>query len=248
MGIGDNLLSCGEARSLHKKSGRKVLIRRPDAKIIWDDVWDGVPFLLRKPDPVNPHETYVSGAGIRAYIERKTPEQWFWRPYTPKPAVIVFTPDELSFAEPWRGCVMVEPNGKSIGHDNKLWSWENWTMLAAWSKDRLVQCGPAGTRLLPGVEHAPTATFRQAAAVLSVCRAFIGGDGGLHHAAAAVGTPAVVIRGGFISEKVTGYASHKNLFTGTGLGCGMRTNCLHCRKAMSRITVDDVASALKGIT
>jgi len=51
---------------------------------------------------------------------------------------------------------------------------------------RLVQLGPAGTRLLHGVEHYPTNTFREACAALARSRAAVLHEGGLHHAAAAV--------------------------------------------------------------
>ena len=247
MGIGDDLMSAGEARAIHARTGHKALIQRADRRAYWNPVWDGVPYILRDQRGDPQYQTLISGGGPRPYIEAKSPGKWTWRPYTPLPAEIRFTDDELAFAEPWRGYVMVEPNGKAIGHSNKLWAFDRWMMLAAWAKVPLVQCGPPGARRLPAATYVPTMTFRQAAAVLSVSRAFIGGDGSLHHAAAAVGTPAVVIRGGFISHKVTGYASHKNLFTGSGLGCGMRTDCPHCRKAMQAITVDMVQDALKEI-
>jgi hypothetical protein len=65
----------------------------------------------------------------------------------------------------------------------------------------------------------------------------------LHHAAAALGVPAVVIFGGFISPAVTGYAAHANIFTGDDLGCGNINPCPHCRAAMERISVDQVYGA-----
>ena len=68
----------------------------------------------------------------------------------------------------------------------------------------------------------------------------------LMHAAAALKVPAVVIYGGFISPKVTGYPLHRNLFTG-GTPCGMRTNCKHCRDAMAAILPTTVYDELKEI-
>jgi FkbM family methyltransferase len=52
-----------------------------------------------------------------------------------------------------------------------------------------------------------------AAGVLSGASLLISPEGGLHHAAAALGVRAVVIFGGFISPATTGYALHTNLFT-----------------------------------
>lgn len=65
----------------------------------------------------------------------------------------------------------------------------------------------------------------------------------MHHAAAALGIPAVVIFGGYVSPAQTGYAAQMNLFTG-GQPCGRRTECAHCADAMSDITPAMVADAL----
>lgn len=91
-----------------------------------------------------------------------------------------------------------------------------------------------------------TPDFWRACAILSRASAYVGHEGGLHHAAAALGIPGVVIFGGFISPETTGYDCHVNLFTG-GNACGNRTPCMHCRDAMNRITPEAVAEALIGI-
>ena len=64
-------------------------------------------------------------------------------------------------------------------------------------------------------------------------------EGGLHHAAAALGTPTIVIFGGFISPRQTGYPHQVNLFTG-GTPCGMRRRCDHCEQAMRRVAIEEV--------
>ena len=56
-----------------------------------------------------------------------------------------------------------------------------------------------------------------------------------------------MIRGAFISEKCTGYSAHRNLFTGEGLGCGMRVPCSCCAKAMAAITPEMVLNELREI-
>ena len=75
--------------------------------------------------------------------------------------------------------------------------------------------------------------------MLSQSRLAVLPEGGLHHAAAASGTPSIVIFGGFISPRQTGYLHQSNLFTG-GDPCGMRHRCSHCKRAMDRITVEEV--------
>src|SRR5262249_3229320 len=88
------------------------------------------------------------------------------------------------------------------------------------------------------------ATFRDALCVLSLARLYIGPEGGLHHAAAALGVPAVVIFGGFNSPKATGYAWHSNIVA-PGEPCGTVAYCLHCRDAMKSITVERVLNAAR---
>jgi ADP-heptose:LPS heptosyltransferase len=84
-----------------------------------------------------------------------------------------------------------------------------------------------------------TKSFRQACAVLERARLAILPEGGLHHAAAAFGTAAIVIFGGYISPAQTGYAHHVNLFSG-GTPCGRRKRCPHCAEAMGRISAKKV--------
>jgi ADP-heptose:LPS heptosyltransferase len=251
VGIGDAIMASGEARALHHKTKAPVLIVGRDGRPIWSEVFDGVPYLVKNLRGLPNFARIVNGPGVRPYIAAKTETRWTWRKYQPKPAEMFFTPAELAFAEPYRGMVMVEPHVKAQGHNNKAWGPIFWGQLDSaiylGRIAKLVQCGPPGTRKLLHAQFVETDTFRKACAVLSVCRAFVGTEGGLHHAAAAVGTPAVVIFGGFISPAVTGYPSHRNLFAGEGLGCGMRTNCDHCRAAMTTITPAAVLNELKEI-
>ncbi len=254
MGIGDALMASGEARKLYKSNKLPTVIVDRYGRPYWNEMWDGVSYILKRAAGKQANRLQ-NGPGVRPYIAGKTPNNWTWKKYTPVPAEIHFTPEELAFAAPYRGMVMIEPCVKNIGHPNKAWISDRWGKVV----DRMnpgmvlddglfVQCIPPGGRGLDEiVRHVATPSFRHAAAVLSVCRAFVGTEGGLMHAAAAVGTPAVVIFGGFISPAVTGYAAHRNLFTGTGLGCGIRTNCAHCRKAMENITVDQVVTELERI-
>jgi ADP-heptose:LPS heptosyltransferase len=88
-----------------------------------------------------------------------------------------------------------------------------------------------------------TPSFRAAAAVLANAVAFVGTEGGLHHAAAALGRPAVVLFSEFISPAITGYRTHRNLYH-AGQPCGSRSACSGCRASMEAISVDEVVSNL----
>ena len=79
-----------------------------------------------------------------------------------------------------------------------------------------VQLGAGGIRVLEGVRPIETADFRAACAALAGARAAVLPEGGLHHAAAALDIPAVVIFGAMTSPANTGYASHVNLFRPLG--------------------------------
>jgi hypothetical protein len=61
----------------------------------------------------------------------------------------------------------------------------------------------------------------------------------MHHGAAAMGVPGVVLFGGFIPPQVTGYLMHANL-TGGAEACGSLNPCPHCAAAMQAISVDEV--------
>lgn len=251
MGLGDALIASGRARKLHQETGLPVLIVGRHNTRYWSDLWDNVPYIIRRPAGRRYH-TLIDGSGVRAYIAGKSAERWTWRPFVPTPAQIVFTPAELAFAEPYRGMVMVEPNVKAIGHSNKDWGWHNWNSFTLVVNERfqgsidMLCCSPVPGPRLSYTRSVLTPTFRHACAVLSVCRAYVGPEGGLHHAAAAVGTPAVILWSEFISPDITGYATHRNL-RHAGKACGMRTDCRGCRASMEAITVNEVVENLEGI-
>lgn len=248
MGLGDQLIAAGRARKLHQETKLPVLIVGRHAVRYWSDLWNGVPYIINRPAGRR-YSTLIDGSGVRAYIAAKTAERWTWRPFGPTPAEIVFTPAELAFAEPYRGMVMVEPNVKAIGHANKSWLWDRWqeVVRTVWPETLFLQCIPHGQQqVLHGVSWVVTPTFRHACAVLSVCRAFVGTEGGLMHAAAAVGTPAVILWSEFISPDITGYAMHRNI-RHAGKACGMRSDCPGCRASMEAITVEEVVQNLQEI-
>lgn len=238
-------MSVGEAKALHKLTGKPVLIIGAHGRPMWSEVFENNPYLLMR-YPGKPFVRYVSGGGARPYIDRKTPTRWFWRPYQPKPGELYFTESEIRFAAPYRGMVMIEPSVKNVGHSNKAWQYERWIELVDTLKLPWVQCTPEGQPGLPDVLRITTPTFRLAAAVLSVCKVFVGTDGGLMHAAAAVGVPAVILWSEFTSPDICGYKTMVNL-RHAGKPCGNRLACQGCLSAMNAITVTEVATALKGI-
>jgi Glycosyltransferase family 9 (heptosyltransferase) len=164
---------------------------------------------------------------------------------------IYFDNDELMAIANWRAPrpVIMEPTVKERGAcigANKQWPLDRYLAVAEeLSRDGefTISIGATaeGWDKLPRVV---TPTFRDALGVLSLARLYIGPEGGLHHAAAALGIPAVVIFGGFNSPKSTGYPWHSNLSVGEP--CGSVDYCVHCRDALNSITVERVVEAARG--
>lgn len=233
MGWGDELMAAGQASAMQ---GPVAIVDR-SGRLRTHDIWAGNKQIATSFR--NARSRLLNCGGHRPYISGKNVERWTWKPFKPIPAHIALTPAELEFGRQHGGRVVIEPNVKAIGHTNKAWFWDRWQMLANRYPRKFIQVGWGDVRRLAGVEFVPTHNVRLACAVMQFSLAYVGPEGGLHHAAAAVGIPAVVLFGGFISPEITGYLTHHNLFTG-GRPCGMRVDCPHCRKAMDKITVDDV--------
>jgi ADP-heptose:LPS heptosyltransferase len=102
-----------------------------------------------------------------------------------------------------------------------------------------------GRDKLNGVKLVTTPTFRDALAVMSLADVALVPEGGMHHGAAAVGIPAVVLFGGFIPPDVVGYDTHVNLTGGATGFCGSLDKCHHCRDALAAISVEEVYQAVK---
>lgn len=223
-------------------------VRLEYGKRIWSEVFDHNPRIARGSDrDVQVYQARPNG--LRPYCRAKSEGRWTWQDYKPEVGELYFQPDELAFAARFTPDVVLEPNVKGNASPNKQWGWERWQSLADLMRAaglRPVQLGPAGTRRLNGVDLIETRSFRWASAALARARAAVVHEGGMHHAAAAVGVRAVVLYGGYISPRQTGYDLHTNIFTG-GEPCGMRTRCQHCSTAMAKIKPEDVLERLLGI-
>jgi ADP-heptose:LPS heptosyltransferase len=243
MGFGDEIMVTGIARRMQERSSAPVRVLDKHGRPRWSSLWDGNP-RLAPPRFRGAVQTLINGPGRRPYIARETERSWVWRDWVCPLGELHLTKHERALAAGLAGRVIVEPGLKAEASPNKDWGWKRWAALsrALLSHGHAVaQVGPAGSPRLPGVELLPTASFREACAVLSVSRLAILPEGGLHHAAAALGTAAIVIFGGYISPRQTGYAHQVSLFTG-GRPCGRRDRCSHCAEAMKRIPVDEVVA------
>jgi hypothetical protein len=240
-------MAAAQARVLYEKTQKKVAIVGLPYTVRWHPIWEGLQYITKVSG-----EPYIrNGPGVRPYIEEKTPERWKWIDWGGPPrGEIVFTKAERKLGSQYAGRIVLEPTIKGNASPAKDWGWVRWNKLAWMLKNkgyRVTQLGPISHPILEGAEHICTTDFRQAAAILAYANGAVLPEGGLHHAAAAVGLRSVVIFGGYISPKVTGYDLHENIFTGEGLGCGSRLKCACCAAAMAGIKPESVADRLIGI-
>jgi ADP-heptose:LPS heptosyltransferase len=172
--------------------------------------------------------------------------RWIWNyDFKAIPGELFLTPAEQKRAEIDAGSnfILIEPNVPMWKRSSWNKMWHGYQEVADRLKAReldVVQLVYQGMHTkLRGVRYLTSTNIRQAMAYLARARLFIGPEGGLHHAAAALNVPAIVLFGGFVPPAITGYDFHVNL-TGGVEACGALDHCTHCKLAMRKITTDEV--------
>lgn len=147
----------------------------------------------------------------------------------------------------------VEPHSKEDWFgDLRAWPFFKWKELVEKLQPALppgmvlVQVGVPGKELLPGVlDWTGLGGFRQAALALESSALFLGTEGGLMHAAAAVGAPAVILYGCVTLPEYSGYPERHRIICHY-LPCapsGARGRCSCGGESMKGISVEEVLSA-----
>jgi hypothetical protein len=172
-------------------------------------------------------------------------------PTAPRRPVLFLSNQELQSAvlpqtgKPW---IAMHSTGVTIMTDNKNWFPARFETVAhKLRRDfRIVQLGLATDPTLPcDLDLRGRINPREAAATIASCRALICQVGFLMHAAAAVGTPAVVVYGGFEAPSESGYDCNINLFTNLSCSpCWLPTKCPYDKECMKKITAQDVFNGL----
>lgn len=255
MGFGDEIIASGLARGAAKRN--KLIAFGNGKKIIWSDqaklIFQNNPNVA-PPDKENSNnlEWVHYYRGHRGYGEVRNGRWVFNKDWVCPVGELFFSEEEKQFglknyAKGWP-FVVIEPRVKDMGATagvNKQWPVDRYAAVAGHLKSlgmRVVQFVPQGRKkIILEVETIETINIRFAISVLKHALLYIGPEGGLHHGAAAVGTHAVVIFGGFNSPKATGYSIHENISVGEP--CGNIYPCGHCKTAMESITVDRVIEA-----
>lgn len=254
MGIGDQLIGTGLARGAAER-GIKIAFG-DGKKLIWDHnseaIFRGNPNIAFPGQEHGPNVEWVRYFKGERQYNRQGPGHWIWNlDWRCTPGEIFLNEGEKAAGDrQGKGFIVIEPNVESWkqASPNKDWGRGRYQAVAT----RLIEDGyrliqftyPKGGPVLRGVKPVATASFRDAMAIMRNAALYLGPEGGLHHGAAAVGIPAVVLFGGFIPPSVTGYETHTNL-VGSDLFCGSFTKCRHCIDAMAAIPVDKVYRAAR---
>lgn len=252
MGVGDEIMASGHARVEWERTGKRVHVLDYHRRPRWDDLWDGLPWIA-KPGESGDFARIMNGPQCRPYVQYpftiRRGQRWTgWRARDHIGAIAI-RPSEQTVANRMRAAlgpfVVIEPTLLHKSNPNKQWG--KWAELLAILTARghtVVQLGPDPRAALKGIRRfVRTSTFRQAAAVLNQAQAAVLPEGGLHHAAAVLGVPAVVLFGGYISPETTGYPSHINIAEGEP--CGRWRHCEHCADVWQRLSPDYVADQLE---
>jgi ADP-heptose:LPS heptosyltransferase len=135
---------------------------------------------------------------------------------------------------------------------NKDWPGQYWDVLVSRlvTRSTVIDVGIQGdeTSVVSSgnyVDLRGKTTLSELVAAIAAADLIITLDTGPMHIAAAVGTPAVVIYGGYIDPVCTGYPGNINLYSAVECApCWMREPCPHDKKCLHMITPAQVESAL----
>mgnify|MGYP000018976674 CR=1 FL=1 len=216
---------------------------------------------------------------IHHYVEKELPERYIWRTgghavdlilknfnvqaFDHRPE-LYFTNEEESEAFQIRQAygltgdyICIEPHTKEdYFGDLRAWPMERWQAVidqlahADVPPHKVVQIGASGKPSLKGViDLSGRIPFRIAALLMRDCVAFLGTDGGLMHASAAVGAPAVILWSGVNLPTLLGYPEMHTIVRKVAecSPCGLKGGCAQNRKCMLGIEVDEVLQAVIGL-
>ena len=238
MSFGDELMAAGQAETFYQRTGKPCSIVNKHGNPRWSDLWNGNPAIDRTAE-----HAITNGPGCRPYIEypfsiESGQTYTNWRAQDNR-AKFYPTIDEMEFAHNQKKpFAIIEPNLAQKSNPNKKWPWYS-ELVQAMPDVNWVQIGPRGTELLDGVTHIQTPDFRYAMAIMSAASLYVGPEGGLHHAAATVGTPAFVIYGAHPLGP-TSYPEQVNITEDSHDAWMPWLPCDHCSDAMRAISVDRV--------
>lgn len=237
MGVGDWIMATADAKDVNEKYGVRVVFGDGQNQH-YSEVFDRNPRIAQELLPGERFAWVANYPSRRPYIKQVHKYHFDFHEEFKARAGELFPSAPKS-----GGYVLIEPNVKKqylIGA-NKDWGFSNWKELVRKIDCEWYQMGNGP--MLDKKRMIKTPTFTDAVNHLAGARLLITTDGALHHAAAALGIPAIVLWGGVASPRNLGYDTQTNIWHGAE-PCGTHSKkCAHCQQAMKKITVDEVLSA-----
>jgi hypothetical protein len=241
MGLGDWLMASGDAKEANERTGKKVKIGDGSRMFTDIQVFSNNPRMAFKYDT---DVVWVNNyPNSRPYLKGTNKGKLLFNDdYKPRVGEIYFSHEEQKDIDKIQGdYIIVEPNVKKTFIHTVNKAWHGWEELLKHDLPWIQLGDVTADKKTKWVE---TPTFRDALQVLSKAKLFVGTDGGLHHAAAALGIPSVVIWTGFTSPRHLGYDTHRNIHDGSE-PCGTYDSvCQHCLLKSKAITVEQVLDAV----
>ena len=238
MGFGDWVMATADAKRINEQHNLRVVFGDGN-KRYWDEVLDNNPRIAKYLLPGERFAWIANFPGHRPYIDKTTKDRFIYK------EDFRASPGELYVnRKPKSDYILIEPNVKDwwLGK-NKDWGFKNWKALVSKLDCEFIQVGTGKIRKFNNASFKQTNSFTDALYWLSGAKLFIGADGGLHHAAAALGVPSIVLWGGATSPVNLGYEFHTNIWHGDE-PCGTYSKeCQHCRELLDKITVEEVYEA-----
>ena len=253
MGYGDAVMATGWMRGFHASGKLAAFGDERMRTIKWTEYCQDV--FKNNPNVARPGMQKQSNLIWFRHYKKNLPyvikydgDRVFWNyDFKVKPGELFFAPLE-KVVPPTDRFIVIEPNlaWRRLICYNKDWGENKFEQLAKALVNVgycVVQCIHANSRRkLPGVYHMTTSTFHQAIGIMSQASLVIAPEGANHHAAAAVGVPAIILWGGWSPSQTLGYDNHINL-TGGVTACGNMSRCKHCQQAFDNISVEEVFQA-----
>jgi ADP-heptose:LPS heptosyltransferase len=246
LGWGDWLMATAEVKRAYEKTGKPVCVG-DGSKAEWNDVFINNPKIAK--EPYLGVSWVRSFKGYRRYIKAVTEEKLIYdQDFKAEPGEIFLTDEEKNRYEDLKPFILIEPNTKSFPiSKNKRWPIQKWQQVVDELKDEFKFIQPlTGKYKIQGIPNVGTRDFRDGVALMNQSDLLVTTDGGLHHAAAALGKKAVVIWGGLTSPKNLGYDFHINLHAGSQ-PCGSKVPCAHCLFELEKITPEMVVKAIRSV-
>jgi len=246
MGYGDEIMVTGQVADLRSRNSQPVCVFDRNNKIRRHPMWLNNPNIVYE---ARGSQLLINGPGLRPYVDygKTTKTRWAYTNWKVTRGQMYLSEQEIKLTMGLDQSVLIEPNIKSNASPNKLWGFDKCQKLVNLNSSILwIQVGPYKNRWLDNVRRIITPDFRSAVATMSSIKAFVSPEGGIHHAAAALGINGVVIFGEMTSPFNTGYDSHINLTSGKN-PCGWRIPCVSCKKAMDSITPEFVMNKLESL-